>query len=211
MQVAIIGAGNVGRSLAAAATRAGHHVTISSAGTEHAEAVAAETGASAASSNLEAVHDAQVVILAVPAQSIIAVAEALGPALDGKIVVDVSNRPTPDRSGAPQPISLAEELARRVPNARVVKAFNTAFASRQAQPSVGGQPVDGYVAADDDDARATVLDLAQSIGFRPIDAGQLATARTLEGMAWLNISLQIKNGWPWQTGWKLVGPTDKAA
>lgn len=32
-------------------------------------------------------------------------------------------------------------------------------------------------------------------------------ARTLEAMALLNISLQIRNGWPWQTGWKLLGPT----
>ena len=39
----------------------------------------------------------------------------------------------------------------------------------------------------------------------------LDCARTLEGMAWLNIALQLRHGWPWQTGWKLVGPTSKAA
>ena len=43
--------------------------------------------------------------------------------------------------------------------------------------------------------------------FRPVDAGPLAMARALEGMAMLNILLQIKHNWPWQSGWKLAGPT----
>jgi predicted dinucleotide-binding enzyme len=48
------------------------------------------------------------------------------------------------------------------------------------------------------------------MGFRPIDAGPLAMARALEGMGMLNISLNMNNGWPWQTGWKLLGPTAAA-
>jgi hypothetical protein len=56
-----------------------------------------------------------------------------------------------------------------------------------------------------------VLRLAESIGLRPLDVGGLVMARTLEAMAWLNISLQLQNGWAWQTGWRLVGPTTKAA
>ena len=211
MQVAIIGAGNVGRSLAGSIAAAGHIVRVSSTDPADAAALAATTGATAVETNAAAVANADVVILAVPTASIIEVAQALGTALDGKGVVDVANRPTPDPSGAPQDRSIAEELQAAVPNARVVKAFNTAFASRQAAPVVDGQPVDGYVAADDDAARRQVLDLVDSIGFRAIDAGPLAVARTLEGMAWLNIALQLKHGWPWQSGWKLVGPTSKAA
>ena len=88
-----------------------------------------------------------------------------------------------------------------------MKAFNTAFASRQADPVVDGVRVDGYVAGDDSDAKATVLSLVESIGFVPIDTGPLAMARVLEGMGLLNISLNIRNGWQWQDGWKLVGPT----
>jgi predicted dinucleotide-binding enzyme len=211
MQVAIIGAGNVGRSLAGSIAAAGHQVRISSSDAVDAAAVAAATGATATESNGAAVAGADVVILAVPTASIIEVAQGLGAALDGKVVIDVANRPTPDPSGAPQERSLAEELQAAIPNARVVKAFNTAFASRQASPVVDGQPVDGFVATDDDAARETVLALVDSIGFRAIDAGPLAVARTLEGMAWLHIALQLKYGWPWQSGWKLVGPTPKAA
>ena len=93
------------------------------------------------------------------------------------------------------------------PNARVVKAFNTVFAAHQADPVVDGIHLDGFVAGDDGAAKEQVLGLVGSLGFRPIDAGALAMARALEGMAVLNISLNMTNGWPWQTGWKLLGPT----
>jgi len=211
MQVAIIGSGNVGRSLAGSIVAAGHSVKISSSDATSATAVDKATGAVAAATNADAVSGADIVILAVPTASLVPVARDLGTALDGKVVVDLANRPTPDPSGAAQPLSIAEELQAVIPNARVVKAFNTAFASRQAIPVVDGQPVDGYVASDDDAARAQVLALVDSIGFRGIDAGPLAVARTLEGMAWLHIALQLKNNWPWQSGWKLVCPTGEVA
>ena len=51
-----------------------------------------------------------------------------------------------------------------------------------------------------------MLELVGSIGFRPIDAGPLEAARALEALAFLNISLQLRNNGAWQTAWKLVGP-----
>ena len=68
-----------------------------------------------------------------------------------------------------------------------------------------GTRLDGFVAGDDADAKATVLELVRSIGLRPIDAGPLARARELEALAWLNIALQGSLGNGWHTGWKLVG------
>lgn len=203
MQIAIIGAGNVGRALATSLTRAGHDVTITAEHPEHAVAAATETGATAGTSNAAAASVADVVVLAVPAQSISEIAGAMGSSLDGKVVVDVSNRPTPSPDGTPT--SIAEELQGAVPAARVVKAFNTVFASRQAQPQVAGIAPDGFVAGDDATAKQTVLDVVESIGFRPVDAGSLASARTLEGMAWLNIQRNLAGG-TWQDAWVLVGP-----
>lgn len=203
MDIAIIGAGNVGKALASSFKRAGHDVTISAAHPEHAVEAAAQLGARAASSNAEAVSGADLVVLAVPANALGTLAQELSADLAGKVVVDVSNRPTPDPSGAST--SVAEELQGKLPRARVVKAFNTAFASRQAEPVVAGIHADGFVAADDDAAKKTVLDAVESIGFRPVDAGSLAAARTLEGMAWLNISRNLQGG-TWQDAWILVGP-----
>ena len=88
----------------------------------------------------------------------------------------------------------------------MIKAFNTIFAGKQSDPEIDGIQLDGFVAGDSE-AKKTVLSPVESLGFRPIDAGSLAMARGLEGMAMLNISLNMTNNWPWQSGWKLLGPT----
>ena len=208
MQIAIIGAGNVGRALATSLTRAGHDVTITAEHAANAAEAASQSGATAGTSNQSAVVGADIVVLALQAQSIGDVAAAMGSSLDGKVVIDVSNRPTPTVDGAAT--SIAEELQIRLPAARIVKAFNTVFASRQAAPIVAGISPDGFVAGDDAAAKQTVLDVVESIGFRPVDAGSLASARTLEGMAWLNIQRNIAGG-TWQDAWILVGPESVAA
>ena len=210
MQIAIIGAGNVGRALATSLTRAGHHVTVAASHREHAEQAATETGATAVATSSEAVSTADVIVLAVPATALDTVVSEIGSSLTGKVVVDVSNRPTPSADGPST--SIAEELQSKLPEAKVVKAFNTAFASRQADPTVGRIRIapDGYVAGDDDSARKIVLGVVESVGFRPVDVGSLVAARTLEGMAWLNIQRNLAGG-TWQDAWVLVGPETIAA
>jgi predicted dinucleotide-binding enzyme len=213
MDIAIIGAGNVGKALTSSATRAGHTVVISSSNGDSARAAAEELGAGAAASNRAAVENADVVVLAVPYAAVDAVLAEIGPALGGKVLVDATNPIKPDYSGlATNGTSGAETIQGKAPGARVVKAFNTAFAARQADPGVaGGLRVDGYAAGDDTEAKQTVLSLLEALGFNPVDAGGLTMARYLEGMAWLNISLQLANGWSWQAGWKLVEPDGDAA
>ena len=93
-----------------------------------------------------------------------------------------------------------------MPEARVVKAFNTALAARLEEPAVDGMQLDGYVASDDEAAKAQVLALAGAMGFRPIDVGMLSMARALEAMALVNITIQMQHSLPWQAGFRLVGP-----
>ena len=165
-------------------------------------------GARAAASNAEALRDAEAVILAIPFASVHDIVREAGSALDGKLLIDPTNRLNVENpQAAIDGTSNAEEIQAMAPAARVVKAFNTALAARQADPLVDGVPADGYVAGDDEPAKAAVLELVRSIGFRPIDAGALGMARALEAMALLNITLQIRNNWPWQAAWKLIGPT----
>jgi 8-hydroxy-5-deazaflavin:NADPH oxidoreductase len=101
--------------------------------------------------------------------------------------------------------SNAEELAAFLPKAHVVKAFNTILASNQADPISDGIQLDGFVAGDDATAKASVLDLVESMGFNPVDVGPLSRARQLEGLAFLNIALNVAHAGTWQSGWKLVG------
>jgi 8-hydroxy-5-deazaflavin:NADPH oxidoreductase len=202
MKVAIIGAGNVGKALGTSITRAGHTVTLAARDPEHALAAAREIGAAAADSNAAAVNGADVVILAVPFVGAGAeVAADLADAVAGKTVIDTTNPVKPDFSGlATAGSSAAEEFQRLLPDAKVVKAFNTIFASRQANPTT---EIDGYVAADDDKAKQRVISLVESMGFTALDVGPLSAARVLEGMAFMNIGLNAANGWTWTSAWKL--------
>jgi 8-hydroxy-5-deazaflavin:NADPH oxidoreductase len=208
MQVAILGSGNVGKALASSFVRAGHGVTLTASNPDNARAAASQTGARAADSNRQAIAAAAVVVLAVQYPTVDAVLTEAGDALAGKVLIDTTNRVNPaDPGSVLDGTSAAEQIQARAPGARVVKAFNTAFASRQADPVVDGVALDGYLAGDDDQAKQTVGELVGSIGFRPVDVGPLVMARALEALALLNIMLQIRNNWPWQAGFKLVGPT----
>lgn len=213
MNIAIIGAGNVGRALATSFARAGHSVTLTSRDPEHAGTVASETRTRVATSNAEAAAAAEVVVLAIPAGSLEAVAAEIRDAARGKIVVDPTNRmafgptgPTID-SGE----SNAERLAALLPDSHVVKAFNTLFASHQADPIADGVQLDGFVAADDAAAKATVLELVRSMGLNPVDVGSLARAQQLEQLAFLNIALNVVGNGSWTSGWKLVAAPSLAA
>ena len=211
MNIGIIGAGNVGGALARSLTAAGHNVVVASSGAESAQKVALATGARAAATNTEAVAGAEVVILAVGFPVVQSLAAELGSGLDGKVLIDATNAMKPDYSG---PLfdsgSAGEAVQALFPGARVVKAFNTAFASRQASPVVDGIASDGFIAGDDAAAKATVAELLTSVGFRPVDVGPLSFSRYLEGLAYLNIAINMKGG-SWQSAFKLVGPVPASA
>ena len=207
MNIAIIGAGNVGSNLAGALVKAGHEVVIATQTLEKTREIAGTTGSIAATNAAAAAALSDVIVLAVPFGAAQAVANEIRPVVNGKTIVDVTNPAKADWSG---PLfegadSGAEQLARWLPEANVVKAFNTVLASNLSAPSTDGVALDGYVAGDDADAKARVLEIVASLGFNPIDAGPLLAARQLEALAWLNISLNVANGWAWRTGWKLVG------
>jgi predicted dinucleotide-binding enzyme len=211
MRIAIIGAGNVGAALSAASVKAGHTVQLAAAHPEKATEVAAATGAVAAPSNVAAVAGADLVVLAVPAGAVPTVAAELAGVLGGTPVVDSTNPLNATFSDLDiAGVSSAHDLQDLLPGVPVVKAFNTVFAGRWADPSANGAPLDAYIAGDDATAKASVADYATSLGLRPIDAGGLRMARTLEEMAFLNITLNAGNGWVWQTGWQLAGPTTAA-
>jgi predicted dinucleotide-binding enzyme len=83
----------------------------------------------------------------------------------------------------------AEELAKLVPGAKVVKAFNTVFADNQSKGKIGTEPLTLFVAGDDGSAKKAIMDVGAKIGFDPVDVGPLKAARYLEPMAVMLISL----------------------
>jgi predicted dinucleotide-binding enzyme len=137
----------------------------------------------------EAVEKADIVVLALPFAAALEAAGALD--LKGKIVVDMSNPITPDFSALTigHTTSAAEEIARRATGARVVKAFNTIFASLFDAPASATADVPVFVAGDDAAAVEAVADLATKAGFAVEKVGGLDGARLVEPVGMLNIRL----------------------
>jgi 8-hydroxy-5-deazaflavin:NADPH oxidoreductase len=101
----------VGRALATASVRAGHAVTITAPRAEEVGRVAAKVGATAADSNAEAVADADIVILAVPFDVVQGITNELGTRLDGKTLIDVTNRFSPEQLAGPSNAALIQGMA----------------------------------------------------------------------------------------------------
>jgi predicted dinucleotide-binding enzyme len=189
--ISIIGLGNMASTLADRALASGNAVEI--IGRDPAktnELAAALDGATVGTAG--AVPAGDLVILAVPYASAAAVVSKYGDALQGKVIIDITNPITPDAKGfvTPEGTSGAQEIAKAAPaGAHVVKAFNTLFAGVLAAGAAEGRPLDVFIAGDDAQAKALVSAFIESLGLRPLDAGQLPMARAIENAALLQLGL----------------------
>jgi 8-hydroxy-5-deazaflavin:NADPH oxidoreductase len=206
MKVAMIGTGNIGQSLGGALVGAGHELVLAARDQADAATIAEQLGAATADSLTSAVDSADVVVLAVPYTALEDVANEVRDHVAGKVVVDVTN----PMGQAPAGTSAAQQLAAWLPEAHVVKAFNTTFAGLIANPDAHGQTLDALYATDSASAGETVAELIRSIGFRPVFAGGLAIAAQMEAMAGLNIQLQIATNGDWRSSFVLVGAPEGA-
>jgi predicted dinucleotide-binding enzyme len=192
MNISIFGTGNMAGGLASLFAGAGHRVTLAARDEDKARALAAELdhGIDVASF-ADAAASAEAVVLAVPYEAAGDVIDAAG-GLAGKIVIDITNPLTADYSGLTigHTTSAGEEMQKRAPAAKVVKAFNTVFASvLQNGGKAAAKPATVFVAGDDEGARAAVAALARSAGLVAVETGGLAASRYLEPVAGLNIAL----------------------
>jgi 8-hydroxy-5-deazaflavin:NADPH oxidoreductase len=108
------------------------------------------------------------------------------------VLVDITN-PVDFSSFSPLTVeagSAAQEIAHNASQAKVVKAFNTTFAGTLVEGQVADQPLDVFVASDDENAKAVVRQLIEDGGLRCIDAGPLARAHELEALGYLHMALQ---------------------
>lgn len=159
----------------------------------------------AVDNSFEASWEADIIIAAVPYKAEKQVAENIRRVANQKIVISISNPLNETFDGlATQNTSAAEELQTLLPNAKVIKAFNTTFAGDFYQPVIHGQQVDCFIAGNDKEALQVVYDLVKTTGFNPVIAGNLSMSRTLEKMQFLLIQLAIQNNYNWIAGWKIL-------
>lgn len=190
MNVLVIGAGNMGSAFVKQLVAAGHQVSVTARNAEKAQAVAAANPGARAVVASNAATTADLVVLATGYGDAVNALKSVGD-VRGKVVVDITNPLTADYMGLSigHSTSAAEEIAKAVPEAKVVKAFNTIFAQVLAEGANfgNGHVVPVYFAGDDASAKTTVATLIESTGFKAVDAGSLKNARYLEPVAGLNI------------------------
>lgn len=192
MDITIIGIGNMGRGIATRALAAGHTVTLLGHEPGKADTLTGELSGDVRAGTVGDELTSDVVVLAVWYQALDDVLARYGDQLAGKVVIDITN-PVDPSTFEPLTVeagSAAQEIAAKAPGAKVVKAFNTTFAGTLVAGAVASQPLDVFLAADDEDAKAAVRELAESAGLRAVDAGPLAHARQLEAMGYLHMAIQ---------------------
>lgn len=148
-----------------------------------------------------------IVVLAVPYPALAVIADTYGAQLAGKTVVDITNPldfSTFDSLVVPAGSSAAAGLQERLPEAKVVKAFNTNFAATLGSGTVGDAPTTVLVAGDDADAKAALIAAVQAGGLAAVDAGVLSRAHELEAVGFLQLTLAVGEKIGWTGGFALV-------
>jgi len=200
--ISIIGSGGMAAAIAGRTAKAGHTVEVMSRDAAKARALADKLPAGATTGTYGAAPAGDIVILAVPYKSAAAVVAEYGDALDGKVIIDITNPISADLSGlvTPHGSSGARETAKSLPaGAHVVKAFNTIFGHVLAK---GGR-LDAFIAADDPASKARVSTFLESLGLRPFDVGGLQMAQTLEALALMMIGLAKNGAGTWNLAMKV--------
>ena len=198
MKIAVIGVGNVGGTLGRCWAERGHDVMFgvrNSASPKVSSALKQAGGNARAGSIAEAAKFGEVVVLATPWSGARDAIQQAGQ-LDGKVLLDPINPLKSDFSGldVPPGSSAAEQLQTWAPKAKVVKIFNCTGANNMENPSYPGGAATMFYCGDDAAAKATAGQLARDLGFEALDAGGLASARMLEPLALLWVSLAFNQG-----------------
>lgn len=192
--IAIIGTGNVAKSLGPEFAAQGHTIVYGSRSPDRddVQTLVKQSGPDASAVlPSAAAATGEIVVLAVPGMAVADVVRSLGP-LDGKVVIDPTNPLTRDQAGrfslGISGTSNAEIIQDLVPKAHVVKAFNTLSWREMMDPAASGGPISVPIAGNNAQANAAVADLIAAMDLEPIDVGPLDNAHYLEGLLilWIN-------------------------
>lgn len=185
VNVSIIGSGSMSQAIASVFTKAGATIQMLGSG----DSATAAYG--------------DIAVLAVPYPAVAGIIAERGEQLEGKIVIDITNPlnfETFDSLTVPSDSSATAEIAKALPASRVIKAFNTNFASTITEGKVGQTQTAVLIAGDDEAAKNEVSQLIAAGGLRAIDAGATKRARELEGIGFMQISLAAGEKIQWTGG-----------
>ncbi len=203
MEIGILGSGSIGGTAARLFTRIGHSVMLSnSRGPESLTEQVQQIGGSCRAATVAAASQAaDLVLVAIPFGSYRSLQPDL---LAGRIVIDSMNYFAQRDVGTdPGDLTSSELVARHLPEARLVKAFNTMYwqtlATEGRQQAPLAQRLTLFVAGDDAAAKQVVAVLITAIGFAPLDTGSLAAGGRLQqpGSPLFNQPLTLTQAQAW--------------
>lgn len=206
MKITIIGSGNMAQSIGSRLSKTNHDLAIYDRNIDKAQQLAEQLGKGASAHDINDKWEGDIIILALPYAAIPELLSSHGSELNDKIVVDITNPidfdtfqiiPTPGTAGA-------EEIAKQIPDAKVIKAFNTVFAGVLKQGKIRGEIIDVFIASDYQQAKDQLTQVIIDSGMRAIDAGQLSNARHLEGFMLIHMTAQKQLGTNWLSAIKIL-------
>jgi hypothetical protein len=199
--IAVLGTGNVGRTLASAWVRAGRTVTLAGRDTDRTAAAATSAGAVAAGP-AEAVAQALVVVVAVPSTGLDDAMATLAGVAPGTVVIDATNGRV---DGRPTPVSARAAIETAAPQAVYVRAFNTTAWENMAEPSLDGSPVDLLWCGPDGETAELVEGLIRDVGMRPVRVGGAEQTDALDGVTAVWFALVFGQGHGRRISFRVAG------
>jgi 8-hydroxy-5-deazaflavin:NADPH oxidoreductase len=186
-KIGIVGSGNIGGNLGVMLAKAGYDICFSSRHPENLQDLVKAAGATArAGSVAEAVAFGDVVLLSIPLIAYRDLGEDVKQALQGKIVIDTSN-PYPERDGAiavearTDPGGMGSFVARLLPGARIVRAFNTVyFEDLKRTINKNGDKIGIPIVSDDEEGLNAAVELTQKAGLDPVVVGGLKKSKLFD-------------------------------
>ena len=186
VKIAVLGSGNIGATLGAKWLAAGHQVIfgVRDASSAKARSALAKAGTNARADTIaNAMRLGNVIVITVPSNAVEETVAGHGAALNGKIVIDTTNR-----FGAPVVNNIAP-IAAAAPQAKIYRAFNSLGWENFAEPVIDGEQVDMFYCGPEGESQAVVERLIADIGLRPIRVGGIEATPLVDsvGSLWMTL------------------------
>ncbi len=186
-KIGIVGSGRIGGTLGVLLAKAGYEVVLSSRHPEAQDDLVRTAGTRACTGTVaEAIAVGDVVVLSLPLKALLLLDAATKAALKGKVVIDTSN-PYPERDGGigeegrNEPGGMGTFVARLLPGARIVRAFNTVyFEDLKRTRTRDGEKIGIPIASDDQEGLQAAGELVERAGLDPVVVGGLSTSKLFD-------------------------------
>ena len=186
-RIGIVGSGRIGGALGILLAKAGYEILYSSRHPDTLKDLVKKAGPKARAGTItEAIAFGDMVVLSTPLKALPALDAGTKEALKGKIVIDTSN-PYPERDGAiaeearKEPGGMGAFVARLLPGARIIRAFNTAYyVDLKKTVNERGEKIGIPLAGDDQEGLQAVAELVERAGLEPVEVGGLNTSKRFD-------------------------------